>query len=83
MTHDEVVALAKQLTQMGQHYQVLQNQVFSAGKTRCKGTTKLHYVVAHVATQAGLVNQEQPRGHSSVLPRACRWLAKQRRHKFL
>ena len=65
LTDEEVAALDKHLTKLGQHYQVLQNLELASGKTRWKSTQKLHYVVGHLATQARLTNPKFVQGYAS------------------
>ena len=57
--------LAATLTTVGQCYQLLSVLAFDEGKMRWNTTPKLHYVAAHLADQARLVNPVCTQGYSS------------------
>lgn len=53
------------LARFGRHYQMLALQAFQENKTRWKTMPKLHFVVAHLADQARLINPTWVQGYVS------------------
>ena len=63
LTDAECILLHKHCTRMGQHYQIL--GVLHADLHRWQSKPKLHYVVAHLASQAELINPRFVSGYYS------------------
>ena len=57
--------LKKALTALGQHYQLLQVKDLEMSRARWKSTMKMHYVCAHLADQALLINPRRVQGYAS------------------
>ena len=69
----ELDALKRHLTKVGQHYQVLQSSSMAAEETMWKPVVKMHYVVAHLASQSELINPRFVQGYrsESMVGRIC------------
>ena len=65
LAQDTWADLAATLTTVGQCYQLLSVLAFDEGKMRLNTGPKLHYVAAHLADQARLVNPVFTQGYSS------------------
>ena len=65
LTRRTVASLRAHLLSLGQHYQYLSMLTFAEGKPRWKSTHKMHYVVAHLADQAALLNPRYVQGYGS------------------
>ena len=65
LAKDTWADLAATLTTVGQCYQLLSVLAFDEGKMRWNTVPKLHYVAAHLADQARLVNPVFTQGYSS------------------
>jgi len=69
----EVAALSKSLLRLGRNYQRLAVLSTDMGRLAWKQTPKLHYVVAHLATQSELVNPRyvQTYGSEGLVGKIC------------
>ena len=65
LSDDELTLLKHHLDRMAKHFQLLQVQSFDDGKARWKTTVKMHYVCAHLHTQAKLINPRHVQGYTS------------------
>ena len=70
--------LRKELTRMGQNYQLLAVRAFDNQQMRWKCTPKLYYVAAHLADEASLVNPKCVQSYSieSMVGVVCSMYAK-------
>ena len=73
LTDSQTQDLSKTLTRMGQHYQQLSVMAARAGEEKWSTRPKLHYAVAHLATQAQIINPRftQTYGSEGLVGKIC------------
>ena len=80
----EVVALCWHLTRFDQHYKALHDLAIEEETTRWKIVPTFHFVVAHLATQAELINPRYVQGHTSesMVGEVCQFYAQSQSGPF-